>query len=81
LYRIPALGDSLLRPFEGAIESFNCLFGAPGEYVASCLKPEHQPVKTLQQRIVQCAGDERALVQARVELLGDLLKAETVCEP
>ena len=42
-------------------------------------------MKTLQQRVVQIAGDACALgdplLQARVELPGDLLEAETVCEP
>ena len=37
-----------------------------GEQVARRLKREHQPLHALQQRVVQFAGDTRALIQARL---------------
>src|SRR5271154_3761919 len=81
MYRIPALGDGLLRPFECSVKSLYCLFGPPWEHVARRLKSEHEPVKTLQQRVMQIAGDARALIQTSVELLCDLMEPEPVQRP
>ncbi len=61
--RVPALGDRLLRTFQSAIESFNCVFGAVRQHVASRLESEHQPMKTLQKRVMEFSRDARPLGQ------------------
>jgi hypothetical protein len=49
---IATLGYSLVSLADGPVECTDGLFGAPGEQVARRLEGEHQPLKTLQQRIV-----------------------------
>jgi len=71
----------------GAFECFFQLFLrlSLGKQFAYDLETEHQPVKALQESIVQIPGDTHAfvdaLLHANVELIGDLLDMETVCEP
>ena len=82
---IPALGDGLVSLADGPVERADGLFGAPGEQVARRLEREHQPLKALQQRVVQFAGDARplvdALLQAHVEFLLELPDTELVGRP
>ena len=67
LNRIPALGDGLVSLADGPVERADGLFGAPGKQVARRLEREHQPLKALQQRVVQLARDARTLVDARLQ--------------
>ena len=67
LNRIPALGDSLVRPGKSAIENAHCVFGAPGKHVTGRLKAEYQPVQALQQGIVHLARDAHALADPRFQ--------------
>src|ERR1035438_2994445 len=62
---IPALGDGLVSLADGPVERADGLFGAPREQVARSLEREHQPLKALQQRVVQFARDARTLIDAR----------------
>jgi hypothetical protein len=61
------------------------LFGAPGKKVASRLHDQQGTLEALQQRVVQLAGDARALAdplfQARVEFVLDLIEAVAVPRP
>ena len=79
---IAALGDSLVSLADGAVKRADGLFGAPGEQVARRLEGEHQPLKTLQQRVVQFARDTRplldALLHAHVERPLELPETELV---
>jgi hypothetical protein len=71
LNRIPTFGDGPVSFPDGAVELADGLFGAPGEQVPYGLEEEHQPLKALQQRVVQLARDARALLNplfdARIE--------------
>src|ERR1017187_1947842 len=49
---IAALGDGIVSLADRPVERTDGIFGAPGEQVARRLEGEHQPLKTLQQRIV-----------------------------
>src|SRR5271166_4220684 len=82
LYGIPALGDRFRRLIDCASECFLGFVGARREQVISSLKMEQQPVKTLQQGVVQIPRDAGALVdallQAHVELVSQLTEAESM---
>ncbi len=79
MYGIPAFKDSLIRPDESIVEGSRGFDRTLRKQVADALKEQHQPLKTLQQSVVQFARDARALaetlVQAHVELLCKLMKA------
>ncbi len=62
LYGIPALGNRLSCLIDSARECFLGLVRTRWEQVIGTLETEQHPVKTLQQRIVQLAGDSHSLV-------------------
>ena len=65
---ISTLDNGLLRAIQGAVESLDGFLRTIGKEVASALKVQRQTLKTLQQRIMQLAGNPRAFRQALLEL-------------
>ena len=59
-----ALGDGLFGPVDRTIERLYRFAGASRQHVAGGLKPEHQPVQALQQRVVSSRGDARSVRSA-----------------
>src|SRR5271165_2398565 len=80
VYSLPALDDGPITHFQSFFECVPCF--ARRKLVDSYMKVEHQSLKTLQQRVVQLAGDARALAdplfQAHVELPPDAPEVEVV---
>ncbi len=61
MYGIPAFDDRLIGPDESIVEGSRGFDRTLRKQVADALKEQHQPLKTLQQGIVQFASDARAL--------------------
>src|SRR5215471_5588177 len=61
---IASFGDHVVSAIEGAFERFNCFRCTPRKEIAHCLKTEHQPLETLQERIVELARDASTLGEA-----------------
>ena len=84
MYSIPAFRDCLRRQIESALESLPRFGRSAREQVVSCLKAEHESVKSLQQRIVQVSSDASALAdaffQAQIELPCDLMDPDSVTQ-
>ena len=59
MHGIPALGDHLIRASEGLLEFL--LWFSRRKQIIYYLESEHQPLKTLQQRVMQIAGEAGAL--------------------
>ncbi len=82
---VATFDDGLLGAGEGAIEALNSLIGIGGKQIAGALEMQHQTLKTLQQRVVQFAGDagafREALLVLEVEARGDLLDVALIGEP
>ena len=70
LNRIAALGDGLVGTIESLFESF--LRSARRKQIVCRLEMEHQPLKTLQQRVVQFAGDPGSFGQPLFKLQSEL---------
>src|SRR5260370_3948485 len=67
LDRIPALGESLLGLIDRIVQRSLGFIGSSQHQVASCLKLEHQAVKSLQQRVVQFSRNTCAFVHTRFQ--------------
>ena len=86
LNRIPAFGDCACSAMVMASSRVRTASSGRREsrLRAACI-PEQRTMKALQQRVVQFAGDARALAdalfQARVEFLRDLMQAVAIQRP
>ena len=67
LNRVAAFGDGLISPIESAVQRLDGLSGMLGQQVTCTLKAEHQPLKALQQRVVQLPRDARPLGDAFIQ--------------
>ena len=81
--RAPAFHDRLVGAFEGL---FQLLFRlSRRQQLVHHLKAQHQSLETLQERVVQIAGEARALadtfVQPHVEFPRDLIEADSIEAP
>jgi hypothetical protein len=65
--RATALGDYLVPAIESTLERAHGFSRTSGKEIAYCLKPEHQALKTLQERIMEFASDARALADSLFE--------------
>src|SRR2546427_7312305 len=63
LDRVAAFDNRTVGPIESLFEAFLCL--AMRKHIVYRLKMEHQPLKALQQRVVQLPGDAGSFGQAR----------------
>ena len=83
MHGLAALGDRLIRAVEGLFEFILCF--SLRKQIVHYLKPEHQPLKTLQQRVMQIAREAGSLadafVQAHVEFARDLMEPVPVQPP
>src|SRR5262249_31378216 len=67
LNRVTPFGDRLIRPVERDVECVDRLRGLRGQEIARALKLKHQPLETLQQRVMQLPRDPRPLVDTFIE--------------
>jgi len=78
---IPALGNGRLGAADRFVQSLNCVIGASWKEVPGSLNFEQRALEALKQRVVQVTSDARALCEPRLESLGHMINALTVCGP
>ena len=75
---VAALDNGLRRIVETFVKHFRRSIALPRKQIARRLENGNQPLKTLQERIVQIAGDSRPLLRLRCELAPDVMQAQSV---
>ncbi len=68
---VAALLEHGIGPFQGLFDQPVGLLGFVLDAVGDCLEPQHQTLKSLQERVVKLAGDALALGHAFLEPLPD----------
>src|ERR1700678_4303780 len=85
LHCIPSLGEGLITLVENTVECSLRFLRTLRQHVLRRLQVEQQSLKTLQQGVVQFAGNTGALAQAflnpHIKLPGDLVKPQAIQEP
>src|SRR5580698_1139122 len=85
LYRIPSLCDRLTCLLDGTVKGHFGLVRTCWQKMRRCLKAEQQPVKALQERVMQVPCDARPLVdscvQCDAQLMAQLLKPKLINKP
>jgi hypothetical protein len=73
-YRVPGILETFVEHFRRAI-------GSPGKQISRGLEHGNQPLKTLQKRVVQIAGDTQALVHAAFQIRAELARDPMQTQP